>query len=92
MAVSRLPGPNRPNHKETENKKDRNAAVKMNNSDLSSFISKKLFRAKIPIAKIKLHVLFRWRDGFGFRISSGEMGSSHFDLAPGRTIIGESDN
>ena len=87
-----MPGPNRPNHKETENKKDRNAAVKMNISDLSSFISKKLFRAKIPIAKIKLQLFFRWRDGFGFRISSGEMGSSHFDLAPGRTIIGESDN
>jgi hypothetical protein len=41
IPVSLLPGPRRPNHSETENTNEKNAAAKMNMSDLLSFIKPK---------------------------------------------------
>ena len=38
IAVSRLPWPSKPNHSETENRKERKAAVKIKICDRSSFI------------------------------------------------------
>ena len=50
IPVSRLFGPSRPNHSETENKKDTNAAAKINISDRLSFI--RPFKYLIPKSKL----------------------------------------
>ncbi len=89
IPVSRLPGPSKPNHRETENKNDKNAAAKINISDFASFIRVSNFK---KILKQKL-ITKAYQDVF-FAVSvilDSEQGEeikvSIFDFRSERTII-----